>query len=345
MRLFITGGCGFIGSHFVRYILENHPEDSVFNFDKLTYAGNPKNLEDVENKFALRPSEAFLSAIVLTEEEREGGSRYIFKKGDIADKSLVETVISEYKPDAIINFAAETHVDRSINDAEPFLLTNVLGVHNLLEIARKNNIGRFIQVSTDEVYGEIQEGAFTENSPLEPRSPYAASKAAGDLLALSYFTTHGLPVMVTRSANAYGTHQYPEKLIPLMVTNLLEDKKVPVYGDGLQMRHWTHVLDHCSGIDMVLRKGIPGNVYNLGAANEPEYTNLDVVKLVLDFFAKDVSFISYVKDRPGHDRRYRVDASKLNALGWNNKYNFKDSIGEVIEWYKSNKDWWQPLKS
>lgn len=323
MKLFITGGSGFIGSHFIRYILENYPEDSILNFDKLTYAGNLKNLEDIESRFA---------------------SRYIFKKGDIADKSLVESVISEYKPDAIINFAAETHVDRSINDAEPFLLTNVLGVHNLLEISRKNNINRFIQVSTDEVYGQVQEGAFTEDSPLEPRSPYAASKAAGDLLALSYFTTYSLPVMVTRSANAYGTHQYPEKLIPLMVTNIIEDKKVPVYGDGLYVRHWTHVLDHCSGIDTVLRKGIPGNVYNLGSNNEPEYTNLDVVKLVLDFFGKDASFIAYVKDRPGHDRRYRVDASKLRALGWNNKYNFKDSIGDIINWYRDNKEWWKPLK-
>ncbi|KKR46309.1 MAG: putative dTDP-glucose 4,6-dehydratase [Parcubacteria group bacterium GW2011_GWA2_40_8] len=324
MKLFITGGCGFIGSHFIRYILENHLEDSVLNFDKLTYAGNLKNLEDVEKNFS---------------------SRYSFVKDDIADNSKVMAQVAAYKPDAVINFAAESHVDRSILDPEAFVRTNIVGVHSLLEAVRKLSIPRFLQVSTDEVYGEAHEGSFTENTPLAPRSPYAASKASGDILALSYFTTFGTPVVITRSANAYGTHQYPEKLIPLLITNLIEGKKIPVYGDGLHTRHWTHVLDHCSGINTALRKGEPGHVYNLASGEDKEYTNLDIARIILSEFGKDDSWIEWGRDRLGHDRRYRVNASKLASLGWKSRHELQNNIAHLVKWHRENESWWKPLKS
>ncbi len=324
MRLLVTGGLGFIGSHFIRHTLANYPDDSVLNLDKMTYAGNPANLADVQKKF---------------------GSRYSHVRSDIADRPAVKAHVASYRPDAVVNFAAESHVDRSILDPETFVRTNVAGVHALLEAVRELSVPRFLQVSTDEVYGEAHEGAFTESTPLSPRSPYAATKAGGDVLALSYFTTFKTPVIVTRSANAYGTHQYPEKLIPLFVANLIEGKKVPLYGDGLHIRHWTHVVDHCTGINAALRKGEPGHVYNLGSSEEREYTNADVARMILSLFGKDRTHIEPAKDRLGHDRRYRVDSSKLRSLGWESEHNFENALEDIVKWYKENELWWKPIKS
>lgn len=320
MKLLITGGLGFIGSNFIRYILKKYSDYQVINLDKITYAGNPENLRDLEKD-----------------------SRYKFVKGDICDKELVNDLFSKEKPDAIINFAAETHVDRSILEPDAFIKTDVLGTHNLLESARINKIEKYVQISTDEVYGSIDKGLFTEQSDLKPNSPYSASKTGADLLVRAYFKTFNLPVLITRSSNNYGPYQYPEKLIPLFITNLIEGKKVPIYGDGLNIRDWLYVLDNCSGIDTVLHKGQIGEVYNIGADNEK--TNKEITEMILKGVGKDETWIEHVKDRPGHDRRYALDSSKLKKLGWKPEHNFEQAMKETIEWYKNNPDWWKKIKS
>ena len=318
MNLLITGGAGFIGSNFIRYIFNQYPDDKIVNLDKLTYAGNLENLRDIENN-----------------------PHYAFVKGDICDERIVDKLVSR-KPDAIINFAAESHVDRSIIDPQSFIKTDILGAQTLLEAAKKYQIERFVQISTDEVYGSIKKGFFTEESPLRPNSPYSASKTAADLMVRAYQQTFGLPVLITRSSNNFGNFQYPEKLIPLFVTNLLEDKKVPIYGDGQQIRDWLYVIDNCEGIDFVLHHGQIGEIYNIGSNNER--TNLEITKIILDQLGKDESCIEYVKDRPGHDQRYALDSTKLRNLGWQSRYEFEEAMAKTVQWYQDNPQWWQPLK-
>ncbi len=320
MKLLITGGLGFIGSNFIRYILKKYPDYKIINLDKVTYAGNPENLKDIEND-----------------------SRYKFVKGDICDKELVNDLVSKEKPDAILSFAAETHVDRSILDPDAFIKTDIFGTHVLLEAVRIRKVEKYIQISTDEVYGSVEKGLFTEESPLKPNSPYASSKAGADLLVRAYFKTYNLPVLITRSSNNYGPFQYPEKIIPLFITNLIEGKKVPLYGDGLNVRDWLYVLDNCSGIDMVLHKGKVGEIYNIGADNEK--TNKEITEIILKELGKDDSSIEHVKDRPGHDRRYALDSTKLKKLGWKPEYNFEQAMKETIDWYKNRSDWWKKIKS
>jgi len=319
MNLLITGGAGFIGSNFIRYILKEYPDYKVTNLDKLGYCGNLENLRDIENN-----------------------PNYVFVKGDICDKKIVEELVSQ-KPDAIIHLAAESHVDRSILGPNEFLETNILGTCVLLEAARCNKISRFVHIGTDEEYGSIQKGSFKESDILNPSSPYSSSKASASLLVLSYFKTYKLPVVVTRSSNNFGSYQYPEKLIPLFVTNLLENKKVPIYGNGKQVRDWLYVLDNCAGIDYVLHHGQIGEIYNIGSSNEK--TNLEITKIILKQLGMDESSIEYVKDRPGHDQRYSLDSSKLQKLGWHPKYKFEEAMNKTIQWYKDNPKWWQPLKS
>lgn len=310
-----------MGSHFIKYILEKYPEYEIINFDKLTYAGNPDNLKEVEHN-----------------------SRYQFIQGDISHAEDVENVFQNNSFDAIINYAAETHVDRSILDPQAFLKTDVFGTYNLLEATKKFGIKKMIQISTDEVFGSIQEGAFTENSPFAPNSPYAAAKAGGDHLCRAYNETFNLPVIVTHSCNFYGTHHYPEKLIPLFITNLLEDKKVPLYGDGNNVREWIHTSDHCRAVDTILHEGKVGEVYNIGSGVEK--SNLEITKLILENLNYGEDMIEWVKDRPGHDRRYAIDHSKLTKeLGWEPEKRFEEGIKETIEWYKENEWWWKKLKS
>ena len=318
MKILITGGAGFMGSNAVKYFLRNYPDVQIVNLDKLTYAGNLENLKDVENN-----------------------PRYNFIKGDIADEKIVDEAAKDV--DVIINYAAETHVDRSILGPKAFITTDVLGTYALLEAAKKYNIKKYIQISTDEVFGSINDGKFTEESPFEPNSPYAASKAGGDHLCRAYFKTYGVPVIVTHSCNFFGPYQYPEKLIPLFITNLLEGKKVPVYGDGQQVREWIFAKDHCRAIDTILQKGVIGEVYNIGAGSE--VSNIEITKILLKELGKDESFINYVKDRPGHDRRYAIDSSKLRALGWQPKTNFENGIKQTVSWYKDNEQWWKRIKS
>ncbi|MFH0822246.1 MAG: dTDP-glucose 4,6-dehydratase, partial [Pseudomonadota bacterium] len=324
MKLLVTGGCGFIGSNFVLHMLESYVDCEIINLDLLTYAGNLENLIDAE-RF---------------------GARYRFIKGDIGDRDLVASILTE-TPDAIINFAAESHVDRSIVDSSEFVRTNVLGVQVLLDAARKQGIGRYLQVSTDEVYGALGlgvGGAFGESDPLAPNSPYAASKAAADLLVRSYHKTYGMDVVITRCSNNYGPYQFPEKLIPLMITNALQDQELPVYGDGMYVRDWIHVTDHCRAIDLVVRKGRAGEVYNIGADNEQP--NVEIVKRVLARLDKPYSLVRHVKDRPGHDRRYAVDADKIGKeLGWKPSVVFDEGLDSVIMWYIEHEEWWRRIKS
>lgn len=317
MKILITGGLGFIGSNFIRYFLNKYPDYEITSIDAVTYAGNPKNLRDVEKN-----------------------KNYSFVRGDICDSKIVDKLAQD--KDAIINFAAETHVDRSIIESGSFVKTDVLGTHALLEAAKKHNVKKFCQISSDEVYGSIENGSFTEKSLIQPNSPYSASKAGGDMLVRAYNRTFGIFTLITRSSNNYGPYQHPEKFMPLFITNLLENKKVPLYGDGLNVRDWLFVLDNCRGIDVVLHNGAAGEVYNIGG--DCEKRNIDVVKLMLNALDKDESCIEYVKDRLGHDRRYSLDSSKLKKLGWRQKTNFEDGLRQTVEWYKSNKEWWKPLK-
>lgn len=323
MKLLVTGGAGFIGSNFIRHILREHPEWQVVNLDKLTYAGNLANLKDVEDN-----------------------PRYRFVRGDIADRELAENLFQEEKFDVVVNFAAESHVDRSILDSSPFIETNVKGTQVLLEAARQHGISKFVQVSTDEVYGSLgpADPPFTEESPLRPNSPYAASKAAADMIVWVYYKTYGLPSIVTRCSNNYGPYQFPEKLIPLMITNALEDKPLPVYGDGQNVRDWIHVEDHCRAIDLVIQRGQAGEVYNIGARCEMK--NLDVVRAVLEVLGKPESLITFVPDRPGHDRRYAIDATKISKeLGWEPRYRLLDVLPELVRWYRDNETWWRRIKA
>lgn len=323
MKLLVTGGCGFIGSNFVLYLLETYPDVSIINLDLLTYAGNFENLQDT----------------------KPYGDRHRFVRGDIADRKLVDDLMAE-QPDAVINFAAESHVDRSILDASAFVQTNVLGTQVLLDSCRAHGIGRFLQISTDEVYGSLgpADEAFTEKHQLAPNSPYAASKAAADLLVRAYHKTHGMDVVITRCSNNYGPFQFPEKLIPLMISNALQDKELPVYGDGLNVRDWIHVVDHCRAVDVVLRKGVSGEVYNIGGNNE--HPNLHIVRHILARLQKPESLMRFVKDRPGHDRRYAMDASKLTTeLGWEPAISFEEGMNQTISWYIEHEAWWQRIKT
>jgi dTDP-glucose 4,6-dehydratase len=318
MRLLVTGGAGFIGSNFVRHVLAAHPGDSIVNLDKLTYAGNLENLRDVE-----------------------ANPRYRFVKGDICDAAVVREALRGV--DAVVHFAAETHVDRSNRGADDFLRTNVMGTFTLLEAARELRVGRFLAVSTDEVYGSIAEGAARESDPLNPSNPYSASKAAADLLVRAYWTTHHLPVLITRSSNNFGPYQYPEKVIPLFVTNALEDRALPLYGDGRNVRDWLYVLDNCAAIDLVLRRGADGEIYNVGGAAEVE--NVTLTHRILALLGKPESLITPVADRPGHDRRYALDSAKIRALGWTPAATFDAALAATVEWYRAHEAWWKPIKS
>jgi dTDP-glucose 4,6-dehydratase len=315
MKLLVTGGAGFIGSNFVRYMLEKYPECRILNLDKLTYAGNLENLSGLEND-----------------------SRHEFIQGDICDTDVVGTLLQK-GVDAVLNFAAESHVDRSILQSQEFIRTNVVGTLNLLECCRKNKVRRYIQISTDEVYGSLgPSGLFTELSLIAPNSPYAASKAAAARRAPRYCHTHGFPGIITRCSNNYGPYQFPEKLIPLLISNAMAGRPLPIYGDGMNVRDWIHVRDHCSAIDAALQKGKDGEVYNVGARQE--LPNIYVVRRILELLNKDESLITYVEDRPGHDRRYAIDSSKLETeLGWRARTLFKDGLRETIEWYRSNSGW------
>ena len=320
MKLLVTGGAGFMGSNFIHYILEKYRDYSVINLDKLTYAGNLENLKDIEQD-----------------------SRYKFVKGDIADPKIMNELVPQV--DVVLNYAAETHVDRSILSPREFAETDVLGSLTILNSIRENgNKVRLIQISTDEVFGSIAEGQFTEDSPFEPNSPYAASKAGGDLMCRAFWVTYKTPVIVTHSCNFYGPYHYPEKLIPLAITNALEGKKIPVYGDGMQVREWIYTEDHCSAIDEVLHNGTVGEIYNIGTENEQK--NLDTVRLILKLTGKGEDLIEYVKDRPGHDRRYSLSIKKIKEeLRWQPKFSFGDGLKQTVDWFKNNESWWKRIKS
>lgn len=317
MRLLVTGGAGFIGSNFVRYVLREHRGDQVVNFDKLTYAGNLRNLVDVAED-----------------------PRYSFVRGDICDQAAVEQVMR--RVDAVVNFAAETHVDRSIQSAGEFIDTDIKGLYVLLEAGRARGTERFLHVSTDEVYGSIESGAFKESDPLNPSSPYAASKAGGELMAAAYQKTFGYSILITRGSNTYGPYQYPEKVVPLFITNAIDGVPLPLYGDGLNVRDWLYVEDHCAGVDVVLRRGVPGESYNLGAGQER--TNLALTRLILKLVGKSEELIQYVTDRPGHDWRYSVDSSKARALGWEPKVDAEEGLRRTVAWYQENQAWWREIK-
>lgn len=321
MKVLITGGAGFIGSNFVIYMLNKYPDYEFVNLDALTYAGNLENLNSIQHN-----------------------PNYSFVKGDIADAVLLDEIFKQ-GIDIVVNFAAESHVDRSILDPQIFVKTNVLGTQALLDAAKKYEVKKFVQVSTDEVYGSLGEtGLFTELTPLTPNSPYSASKAGGDLLVRAYHETFGMNVNITRCSNNYGPFQFPEKLIPLMISNALSDKSLPVYGDGLNIRDWLYVEDHCSAIDLVMHSGVNGEVYNIGGNNER--TNIQIIEAILTELNKPSTLITYVKDRLGHDRRYGIDATKItNELGWKPKYHFESGIKETIQWYLNNKEWWQRIQS
>ena len=321
-NLMVTGGAGFIGANFVRYVLEAHPDYHVTVYDKLTYAGNLDNLKDVAERFA---------------------GRYAFVHGDICDPTTVRATVEAHGVDTIVNFAAETHVDRSIMDPDAFIQTDVYGTYVLLETAREMELERYHQISTDEVYGHVAEGASKESDPVVPRSPYAASKTSGDLMVNAYYITYGLPVTITRGANNIGPYQYPEKVVPLFVTNAIDDKPLPLYGDGLQVRDYHYVIDHCEAIDLVVREGAIGEVYNVGTGTEMR--NLDMTHLILDLLDKPESLIQHVRDRPGHDRRYSLDVSKVRDLGWEPAHTCAQAIERTVRWYCENEWWWRPIKS
>lgn len=322
MKLLVTGGAGFIGSNFVRYMVNKYPNYQIVNLDLLTYAGNLENLKDIEN-----------------------APNYKFVRGDIADREFINGLFQEEKFDYVLNFAAESHVDRSITDPGIFVQTNIQGTLALLDAAKTIGVTKYLQVSTDEVYGTLGEtGYFTEETPLAANSPYSASKAGADLLVRAYHETFGLHVNITRCSNNYGPFHFPEKLIPLMIINALNDKELPIYGDGLNIRDWLHVEDHCQAIDLVLHKGRNGEVYNVGGNNER--TNIEIVKTILKHLNKPESLMKFVTDRPGHDRRYAIDATKLRTeLGWSPKYNFDTGIEQTINWYLNNREWWENIIS
>ena len=321
MRLLVTGGAGFIGSNFIHYWIKNHPEDEIINYDKLTYSGNLENLKDVENN-----------------------KNYKFVKGDIGDFKLLRETLEGV--DTIVNFAAESHVDRSILDPSTFVMTNVVGTQVLLDAARDAKTKKFHHISTDEVFGSLEledKNKFNEETKYNPRSPYAASKAASDHLVRAYHYTYNMPITITNCANNFGPYHYPEKFIPLAVTNLLEGKKVPVYGDGLYVREWLYVLDHCSGIEKVLEKGKIGETYLIGI--DMDISNIEVVKKILKLLKKGEDMIEYVKDRPGHDRKYAIDSSRIkNELGWEPEYTFDQGLELTVKWFQENEDWWKKLK-
>lgn len=316
MKLFITGAAGFIGSNYVRHVLST-TDDEVTVFDALTYAGNLSSLDDVAND-----------------------PRFRFVQGDICDRAAVAAAMDGH--DAVVHFAAESHVDRSIVDPDTFVRTNCLGTNVMCDVARNVGVDRFLHISTDEVYGSIEDGSFVETDRLGPRSPYSSSKAGSDLIARSYEETYGLPVIVTRSSNNFGPYQFPEKVIPLFVTNLLDGKKVPLYGDGLNIRDWIYVMDNCAGVDVVLRKGVVGEIYNIGGGNET--TNRELTEKVLSLLDVGDEMVEYVQDRLGHDRRYSIDCSKANALGWVPSRSLDEALAETVEWYRANRAWWEPLK-
>ncbi|HEY0828440.1 MAG TPA: dTDP-glucose 4,6-dehydratase [Bacilli bacterium] len=321
MNIFVTGGAGFIGSNFIRFILQKYSHYLVVNFDKLTYAGNLENLADIKEN-----------------------PNYIFLKGDICNKKLVDFIIKKFSIDVIVNFAAESHVDRSIVDPNVFTMTNIMGTQVLLNAAKENNIHKYVQISTDEVYGSLGDtGYFTENSPLSPNSPYSASKAGADLMVRAYHETYGMNVNITRCSNNYGPYHFPEKLIPLMISNALENKPLPVYGNGLNVRDWLHVTDHVSAIDLVIHRGEAGEVYNIGGHNERR--NIEIVELILESLGKSKKLIQFVDDRKGHDMRYAIDPAKIQeSLGWKPVYTFEMGIRETIQWYIENRYWWEQIK-
>lgn len=318
MKILVTGGCGFIGSNFIRYMFHNHEGISITNLDRLTYAGNPENLNDVADAFDYR-----------------------FVHDDICNAGVVDRLVGE-RFDAVVNFAAESHVDRSITGPAEFIQTDVIGTFTLLEACRKHQVPRFLQISTDEVYGSIEDGSFLESSNIEPNSPYSASKAGGDLLVRAYYKTYGVPAIISRSSNNFGPYQYPEKLMPLFITNAMDDIPLPLYGDGKNVRDWLFVTDNCAGIDLVLQKGLPGEVYNIGGGQER--TNIEITTAILDLLGKPQSLIRHVDDRPGHDRRYSLDFSKLGALGYAPRQDFELMLEETVKWYVDNRAWWEPLK-
>ncbi|MCX6345430.1 MAG: dTDP-glucose 4,6-dehydratase [Armatimonadetes bacterium] len=316
-KLLVTGGAGFIGSNFVRYILGKRDDCRITVVDALTYAGHLENLEDIKND-----------------------PRFAFVKGDIRKAEDIDPLVAD--ADIVINFAAESHVDRSIHDAENTITTNVMGVFTICEAAKKFGVDRLIQISTDEVYGDIEEGFSRETDPLSPNSPYSAGKAGGELLARSYYRTYRVPVIITRGSNTYGQYQQPEKLVPLFVSNAIDGKPLPVYGDGMQIRDWLHVIDHCSGVETVMDKGEPGEIYNIGGDNQRP--NIDIIDMILEVTDKDKSIIKHVEDRPGHDRRYALDSAKLLAMGWERTHDFETGMRDTIKWYTENESWWRPIK-
>ncbi|MDU9689544.1 dTDP-glucose 4,6-dehydratase [Priestia aryabhattai] len=322
MNILVTGGAGFIGSNFVRHMVETYPSYGIVNYDLLTYAGNLENLKDIESH-----------------------ENYTFVKGDINNRELVDHLVKYHDIDVIVNFAAESHVDRSITEPDIFIKSNVLGTQALLDVAKANKLKKYVQVSTDEVYGSLGEtGYFTEDTPLDPNSPYSASKAGADMLVSAYHETFGMNINITRCSNNYGPYHFPEKLIPLMVTNALEGKDLPIYGDGKNVRDWLHVKDHCAAIDLVIHKGEPGEIYNVGGHNER--TNNEIVHLIVEKLNAPKELIKFVEDRLGHDRRYAIDPTKLTTeLGWKPKYTFDTGIVETIQWYLDNQDWWKNIKS
>jgi dTDP-glucose 4,6-dehydratase len=319
-NLMIAGGAGFIGSNFARYMLNRYPEYRIVVYDKLTYAGNLDNLKDIA-----------------------GEARYAFVRGDICDAARVRETMSEFKIDALVNFAAETHVDRSLTAPGSFIMTDVYGTHTLLEAARELRLERYHQVSTDEVYGEVLEGRAVESDPLYTRSPYSASKASGDLMVLAYHASFDLPVTITRGSNNIGPYQYPEKVVPLFITNAIDDLPLPIYGDGRQMRDYQYVEDHCEGIDLVLHRGALGQIYNLGTSVETH--NIDMATMILELLGKPKSLLQYITDRPGHDRRYALNVDKMRSLGWVSRHTFAQALEKTVRWYVENPWWWRRIKS